>query len=106
MGKRTNVVPSKYPTDPCQILVVVPLDGMASALPTKDSIGPPLSPCSLTELLGRRAQVDLTFNRKIEAPVTLLRCAETVKMLFFVAALPVVRCRQKCSVWVLEEGAS
>lgn len=64
------------------------------------------SQCSLTELLARRAEVHLTFNRKLEASVTWLCCAKTVKMVSFAAALPVVRCRQNHSVWVLEEGVS
>lgn len=38
--------------------------------------------CSLTELLASGAEVHLTFNRKLEASVTWLCCAKTVRMLF------------------------
>lgn len=58
--------------------------GLSLLAPTKDGIGPQCFPSqhSLTELMRRRAEVYLAFNRKNKSSVTLLCYAETVEMLF------------------------
>lgn len=62
----------------------LPCVGLPLLARTKDGIGPHCLPSqhSLTELMGRRAEVYLAFKRKNKASVTLLCCAETVEMLF------------------------
>lgn len=84
MGKRTDVVPPSTQQIPVRSWWSLHWMGWPLLGPTKDRIGPLHFPsqCSLTELLGRRAEVHLTFNRKNEASVTLVCCTETVKMLF------------------------
>jgi len=58
--------------------------GLLLLASTKDGIEPHCFPSqrSLTELVGRRAEVYLAFNKKNKASVTLLCYTETVEMFF------------------------
>lgn len=78
--------------------------GLLLLAPTKDDIGPHCF-LSLAEHMGKRAEVYLAFNRKNKASNTWLCCTKIVEMFFFVAALSVMRWRQKHGVWDVGDWA-